>query len=98
MGGITPRDIRFTQRTHIDQGVECTSLYATALALPEDGQVRIEALREGSPELPETIAKVEPLGGGEVTWERRDDALHVTLPPQPAARHAVSLRIGLGDG
>jgi alpha-L-fucosidase len=96
--GFTPRDIRFTRRTATDQGVERTTLYATALAVPGDGRIRIETLREGSPELPEAIAAVELLGGGEVAWERAADALHVTLPDAAAPRHAVSLRIGLGDG
>jgi alpha-L-fucosidase len=94
--GFIPRDIRFTQRSEIDHGGTHTTLYATALAVPEDGQIRIETLRAGGPELPEAIAKVELLGGGEVAWERRDDALHLTLPQRPAPRHAVAFRIALG--
>lgn len=90
---FTARDIRFTTRTAVDQGVERTTLYATALAVPDDGVIRIETLRDGSPELPETIASVTQLAGGEVTWERRADALHVTLPGRPGAKHAVSLKI-----
>lgn len=93
--GFTARDIRFTQRTQIDHGVERTTLYATALAVPEDGQVRIETLRAGSAELLEEIATVELLGGGEVAWERGDDALRLTLPEGSAPRHAVAFRIAL---
>ena len=95
--GFTPQDIRFTTRTETDQGVSRTTLYATALAVPQDGVIRIETLREGSPELPERIAEVAPLAGGEVSWDQRPDALHVTLPERFEARHAVSLKLTLGD-
>ncbi len=91
----TARDIRFTRRTDVQQGETTHRLYATSLAVPDDGVIRIQSLREGSPHLPERIVAVEPLAGGEAPWERRDDALHVTLPERLPMEHAVSLRIVL---
>jgi len=43
---------------------------------------------------PETIHKVELLGGGELQFERKEDGLEVTLPDKkPDLLYAYSLKI-----
>ncbi|MGC4191204.1 MAG: alpha-L-fucosidase [Thermomicrobiales bacterium] len=95
---FTAQDIRFTQRTELEGGVQRPHLYATALAIPKDRTLRIATLREGSEHLPGTIATVSLLTGVrfqyvDLAFERMADALIVTLPDDLPSAHAVSVRI-----
>lgn len=99
---FTARDIRFTQQTRLDGGVNRAHLYATALAIPEDRTLRIAALREGSEHLPETIEAVSlPTGVRfqtvDCAFERTSEGLIVTLPAELPSEHAVSVRIDLAS-
>jgi alpha-L-fucosidase len=82
---FTSRDIRFTTRE--------ATIYATALAIPETRELTITTLRERSSLVNPEIARVELVGGGELAWTRDEEGLHVALPDNFPARHAISLRI-----
>ncbi|AGA56643.1 alpha-L-fucosidase [Thermobacillus composti KWC4] len=65
---FTSEDIRFT--------VKGRHLYATVLAYPEDGVVRIRSLRERSPHFHGIIKDIQILGFDErPEWERNNEAL-----------------------
>lgn len=67
---FTPQDIRFT--------VKGSSLYATVLVYPEDGEVKITSLKEKSHDFQGIIQKIEVLGFEEQpVWERTAEALVV---------------------
>lgn len=78
-------EIRFTQKAG--------TLYATALAWPDDGQIIIRHLAEGSDLYPEKIHKVRLLGYGKVKYTRTADGLIVTLPDKPCNTIAPVLKI-----
>lgn len=65
---FTPEDIRFTSKGGL--------LYATVLVYPENGEVKIAALKEKSHHFQAAIKDIEILGFDEKpTWERTEDAL-----------------------
>ena len=67
---FTPQDIRFT--------VKGSSLYATVLVYPEDGEVKITSLKEKSHDFQGIIQQIEVLGFEEQpVWERTAEALVV---------------------
>ncbi|WP_341280870.1 alpha-L-fucosidase [Paenibacillus sp. FSL H8-0537] len=67
---FTPQDIRFT--------VKGSSLYATILVYPEDGEVKITSLKEKSHDFQGIIQQIEVLGFEEQpVWERTAEALVV---------------------
>lgn len=68
----TAAEVRFTTKGK--------TLYATALAWPEDSKLTIRSLAEGSSLRPERIRRVELLGYGKVPFKRTADGLCVTLP------------------
>jgi len=81
--GFTAEDIRFTSR-HDHTG---DYLYATALAWPADGRLRIRSLGSAAGLLAGGIAAVRVLGfAGEVQWDRRTGFLEVRLPVRPHDR------------
>jgi len=87
-GGGKPfssQDYRFTQKGNV--------LYALALGWPENGKALIKSLSKGNPLKPETINRVEFLGGGELKFERKDEGLEVVLPDKPELNYAYSLKI-----
>ena len=51
-----------------------------ALAWPEDGTVRVNALADASPLYPADIKSVELLGYGKVGFRRTAEALIISLP------------------
>ncbi|WP_371865823.1 alpha-L-fucosidase C-terminal domain-containing protein [Dictyobacter kobayashii] len=78
--------MRFT--THGD------TLYAIALAWPEDGRVTIKSLASDIPLFPQTVARVELLGVGEpLQWSRDTNGLTITLPSSKPGEHAFAFRI-----
>lgn len=67
---FTSEDIRFTMKG--------CYLYATVLAYPEDGIVRIRSLKERSPHYHGIIRDIRVLGFDEKpTWDRNDEALSI---------------------
>ncbi len=78
----TSADIRFTQKAGV--------LYAIAMALPEDGVLRIRTLATSAG----TVERVTLLGHpGKVAWRQTEAGLEATLPPTPVSPHTVGLKI-----
>jgi alpha-L-fucosidase len=70
------------------------TLYAIALGWPENGRALIKSLSKGSTLRPETINRIEMLGGGELSYERKEEGLEVILPEnKPEFGYAYSLKI-----
>ncbi len=84
--GYTAEDIRFTAKGD--------TLYAIALAWPQDGKLRIESLAEGSQLTKREIKRVQMLGSkAPVKWTRTSDGLVVELPNGKASSYPVALKI-----
>ena len=80
---FTPRDIRFTTKG--------ATLYAIALAWPEDGVLAVRSLAEGADV---NIRSISLLGHeGELEWQQTADALKVTLPARQPCEYAFALKI-----
>ena len=81
----TPEDIRFTTKGD--------ALYAITLGVP-GRTVRIQSLGSKAGLETRQVKAIALLGSAEpLTWEQRDDALTVTLPPSVPSKMASSLRI-----
>jgi alpha-L-fucosidase len=79
---FTAGDIRFT--------IKGDTLYAIALAWPEDGKLTVRSLASGSTE----IEAVNLLGyDGTLPWEQTADGLNVTLPERPPCEYAFALKV-----
>jgi alpha-L-fucosidase len=88
----TSADLRFTYRC----GVEGEFVYATALAWPTDGELRITSLGQGSGLVSGQISQVRVLGhAGDVTWSRQTEALRIQLPAEPPSEFGVTVRVEL---
>ncbi len=73
---------------------EGSTLYAIALAWPENGKLSIRTLAAGSAARPKEVARVELLGaGGPLSFTRTDQALVVTLPERKPNESAYALKI-----
>jgi alpha-L-fucosidase len=84
-------DMRFTTRGD--------TLYAIALAWPEDGKLVIRSLASDSPHHRGEVARVGLLGGASnLNWSRDADGLTVTLPQEPPCDYAYVFKIGLAGG
>ena len=82
----TARDIRFTTKGE--------TLYATALAWPEDGKLTIATLGRDRTEYPKRIGRVELLGSpGALSFTREANGLVVTLPATKPNEFAFVLKI-----
>jgi alpha-L-fucosidase len=82
----TSEDIRFTTKGQ--------TLYATALAWPTDGKLRIRTLAEGGKEFPRKVGRVEMLGvKGSLKFTRDAQALVVDCPDQKPNDNAYVLKI-----
>jgi len=80
---FTAEDIRFTTKGD--------TLYAIALAWPEDGKLTVHALAKGA-DL--KIGTVNLLGHqGSLAWIQSADGLEVTLPAEQPCDYAFSLKI-----
>ena len=83
---FTSRDIRFTTRQDIT--------YATFLGWPNEPEVLIETLRDGSPHLQSPIALVQLIGDETpLPFEQRPEGLQVRVPPRPSGGVLPVLRI-----
>ncbi|MGA2407650.1 MAG: alpha-L-fucosidase C-terminal domain-containing protein [Bacteroidales bacterium] len=79
-------DYRFTTKGN--------TLYAIALGWPENGKALIKSLSKVNQLRPETINRVEFLGGGELKFECKEEGLEVILPDnKPELNYAYSLKI-----
>jgi alpha-L-fucosidase len=79
---FTAEDIRFTTKGD--------TLYAIALALPEDGKLKVRSLPTGSI----GIGTVSLLGhDGSLQWQQTADGLEVVLPSRPPCEYAFALKI-----
>lgn len=83
---FTGQDLRFTTRGD--------TLYAIALAWPEDGHITIKSLASDNTLFSHTIARVELLGLDEtLQWSRDIRGLTITLPSHKPGEHAFAFRI-----
>ena len=81
----TAEDFRFTKKGNV--------LYAIELGLPASGEAVIHSLGTSAPDSVK-ILSVWLLGSdSKVTFEQREDGLHVHLPEKPAGKYAYSFRI-----
>ena len=83
----TPEDIRFTAKGDL--------IYAIALAYPENHQLTIKSMREGSLYLKKSISKVSLVGGeSSLKFSVNAEGLHVQLPEnRPSLDYTVVLNI-----
>jgi alpha-L-fucosidase len=82
----TAEDIRFTTKGE--------TLYATALAWPEDGKVVIKTLAKGGSHYPKEIGQVSLLGAdGNLAFSRDETGLTVTMPEKKPNDFAYVLKI-----
>ena len=83
---FTGEDIRFTAKGD--------TLYAIALAWPENGRLTIKSLATTSPLTQREIKSVALLGSkAKLKWTRNAGGLIVELPAQKPCEHAFALRI-----
>jgi alpha-L-fucosidase len=86
---FTSEDIRFTTRGR--------TLYAIALAWPDDGKLTIKSLASGSGLYAGKIGKVELLGSkAPLKWTQTAEGLVIGLPPAPQPGYDVAVRISPG--
>jgi alpha-L-fucosidase len=79
-------DIRFTTKN--DQ------VYATVMGWPENGQVLIKSMKEGSANLQKAVSSVEMLGGGQkLKFSQSNEGLLINLAEKPKLSYAFALRI-----
>jgi alpha-L-fucosidase len=81
---FTADEIRFTTKGPV--------LYAFVMGWPQKAAV-IKSLATGAPNVAGKIAKVELLGGGDVTWTQHDKGLIVQMPGKQPSEHAITLKI-----
>jgi alpha-L-fucosidase len=89
-GGSTPSftaaDIRFTTKAE--------TLYAVALAWPEDRRLLIRSLASNPPHLPGEIVRIGLLGSeSNLRWTRSADGVTVNLPEKPPCDYAYVFKI-----
>ena len=83
---FTARDVRFTTKDE--------TLYAIALGVPENGEIKIQSLATNGDLYPARIGKVELLGTNQpVEWSREDDGLRIKIPVQAPSTPALALKI-----
>ncbi|MGA8086790.1 MAG: alpha-L-fucosidase [Terracidiphilus sp.] len=81
-----PGDIRFTTKGD--------TLYAIALAWPENGKLVIKSLSSDSPHYPGKIARVGLLGSeSSLQWSRNSDGITVNLPSKQPCNYAYVFKI-----
>jgi alpha-L-fucosidase len=84
--GYTAQDIRFTAKGD--------TLYAIALAWPEDGKLTIKSLASGSQLTKRDIKTVQMLGSkAKVKWTRSAEGLIVEMPNEKPGNYTFALKI-----
>jgi alpha-L-fucosidase len=87
---FTGEDIRFTAKGD--------TLYAIALAWPENGKITIKSLASGLPLARRKIKSVQLLGSRDkLKWVQNQDGLTVDLPSQPPGNYAFAFKIAPVD-
>jgi len=87
---FTGEDIRFTAKGD--------TLYAIALAWPENGKLTLKSLATGSPLTKQEIKTVQLLGAkAKLKWTRNADGLTVELPTQKPGDYAYAFKIAPVD-
>jgi alpha-L-fucosidase len=87
---FTGEDIRFT--------VKGDTLYAIALAWPENGKLTVKSLAAGSPLTKREIKTVELLGSkAKLKWARNGGGLTIELPAQKPCDYAFAFKISPVD-
>jgi hypothetical protein len=82
----TAQDIRFTAKGD--------TLYAIALAWPEDGKLTIKSLASGSELTKRDIKTVQMLGSkAKVKWTRSAEGLIIEMPNEKPGSYAFALKI-----
>lgn len=80
------QDIRFTSKGN--------TLYAIALAWPENGQLTIKSLAQGSPYGNISVKTIQLLGSSApVKWTRDGSGLHLALPAQKTGEYAYVFKL-----
>ncbi len=83
---FTAQDIRFTTKGD--------TLYAIALAWPQDRKLTIKSLGAAASISNADIKTVELVGSpAQLKWQRSKDGLHVELPAEKPCDYAISLKI-----
>jgi alpha-L-fucosidase len=83
---FTPEDIRFTTQGAV--------LYAIALGIPANGELRVHTLWKGNPYLKGAVCSVELLGSrNKIAWTQAEDGLRIELPQDPPDEPALTFRI-----
>jgi alpha-L-fucosidase len=83
---FTSEDIRFTTKGN--------TLYAIALAWPQNGKLTIKSLAGGSPQSNGDVKRVELLGSKtKLNWTRDAKGLTVVLPAEKPGDYAFALKI-----
>jgi len=83
---FTSEDIRFTAKGD--------TIYAIALAWPENGKLTIKSLAAGSPLAKGEIESVMLLGyRGKLTWKQNADGLSIDLPNERPGKYGAVLKI-----
>lgn len=83
----TAEDFRFTTKGN--------NLYAIELAWPSGKEAVIHSLTGGALK-GKQIRSIALLGStAQLTYDLREDGLHIALPPQPAESYAYAFRIAL---
>jgi len=83
---FTSEDIRFTTKGD--------TIYAIALAWPENGKLNIKSLAAGSPLAKGEIKSVMLLGyRGKLTWKQNADGLSIDLPNERPGKYGAVLKI-----
>ncbi len=90
---FTAEDIRFTiPKSQAPESA--TTLYATVLAWPTSGTVRIQILGSGLPYLPHPVCSVKLLGSdARLAFNQNPEGLSISLPAQPANDLPIVFRI-----
>lgn len=85
-GQLDWKDVRFTRNGE--------SLYATVLGIPPGGEARIASLgKKVSVSTENVISSISLLGYGEVSWQRTDETLIITLPESLPNKWALAFKI-----
>jgi alpha-L-fucosidase len=79
----TAEDFRFTKKGD--------TLYAIELGWPANHEAVIHALGTSAPKKVKSVAL---LGGADLSFEQREDGLHIQVPEQAPGKFAYAYRIG----
>jgi alpha-L-fucosidase len=84
------QDLRFTSKG--------STLYAIAMAWPENGQLTIKSLAQRSPSGNVAVKTVQLLGSNTpVKWTRDTSGLHLQMPAQKAGEYAYVFKLSPGQ-